>query len=169
MQKVILVNEQDEIIGEEEKIKAHQQGLLHRAFSIFIFNHQNELLLQQRALSKYHTPGLWTNTCCSHPRPGEELKQATRRRLKEEMGFDCELKEIFNFIYKVKFSNDLYEHELDHVFVGQFEGQIEPNPEEAESHQWKSLEWVQQDIEKNPEKYTPWFKIILERYLDYLK
>jgi len=119
---VVLVDENDNEIGVEEKINAHRKGLLHRAFSIFVFNSKNELLLQKRAADKYHSGGLWSNTCCSHPRPGENLKDAAHRRLQEEMGFDCSLREVFSFLYKKSFDNGLTEHELDHVFFGKFDG-----------------------------------------------
>ena len=168
-EKVILVDENDKEIGTEEKIKAHQEGKLHRAFSIFVFNSRNELLLQKRARTKYHSGGLWTNTCCSHPRPGEVLKEAVHRRLKEEMGFDCQLEEVFSFIYQTKFGNDLFEHEYDHVFLGRFDGQPVLNPQEAEDWQWIGLEELERDIKENPEKYTYWFKIALPKLVSYLK
>jgi len=168
MEKVILVNEKDEQIGTGEKLKVHREGKLHRCFSILIFNSKGELLIQQRAKSKYHSPGLWSNTCCSHPRPGEDLKTAAQRRLKEEMGIECDLKEIFSFIYKVKVGN-LIEHEFDHVFLGKFNGEPTPNPNEVENWQRISLKELKKDIKKNPKKYAPWFKIILKRLWKNLK
>ena len=158
MQQVILVNESDQQIGIEEKLKAHQLGLLHRAFSIFIFNKKKELLLQQRARTKYHSPLLWTNTCCSHPMPGESTAQAAHRRLHEELGFDCNLKESFTFLYKTEFDNGLIEHEFDHVFIGYYDQQIVPNKQEIESVKWISLENLKDDIQKNPEKYSYWLR-----------
>lgn len=163
--QIILVDKNDNEIGTEEKLKTHQQGKLHRAFSILIFNSKNELLIQKRAKTKYHTPGLWTNTCCSHPRKGKNIKEEAKKRLKQEMGFDCELKEIFTFIYKAKFKNRLTEHEYDHVFTGQFDGTPKPNPNEADDYKWISLEKLKKDIKKSPEKYTPWFKIILDKFI----
>lgn len=165
MEKIILVDERDKQVGTEEKIKAHKEGKLHRAFSIFIFNSKGETLLQKRAREKYHSGGLWTNACCSHPRAREALDEAAHRRLKEEMCFDCPLKEIFSFIYKVKFGNGLTEHELDHVFTGRFQGKPKPNPEEAEDWKWVSVEWVKEDIRKNPQNYTYWFKVALKRMI----
>ena len=166
---IILVDENDKEIGSEEKIKVHKEGKLHRAFSIFIFNSEGKMLLQKRAKSKYHSGGLWTNTCCSHPRAGESLNDAVHRRLKEEMGFDCELKEIFSFIYKVKFDNNLSEYEYDHVFIGKFDGSPKPNPDEADSYKWISLDELEKDIKQKPDDYTFWFKIAFDKLADYLK
>lgn len=169
-ENVILVDEKDNEVGTEEKIKAHKNGgKLHRAFSVFIFNSKGEFMLQQRAESKYHCGGLWTNTCCSHPRPGEVTEEAAHRKLEQEMGFDTELKELFSFIYRAEFGNKLTEHELDHVFVGFYESEPKPNPEEAESWKWIGIKDLQGDIRKNPDKYTPWFKIALKRVLKYIK
>ena len=163
-EKVILVDEKDNKIGTEEKIKAHQNGAkLHRAFSIFIFNSEGEPLLQKRAKIKYHCPDLWTNTCCGHPRPGESLKQAVHRRLKEEMGFDCELKEIFDFIYQVDLGNGLWEWEFDHVFVGKFDNELNPDPKEVGGWQWVNIEKLKKNIKENSQNYTPWFKIAFEK------
>jgi len=159
---VVLVDEKDNEIGTEEKIKAHKDGKLHRAFSIFIFNPKGEFLLQRRALSKYHCGGLWTNTCCSHPRKGEALENAVHRRLMEEMGFDCELKEKFSFLYKAEFSNGLTENELDHIFVGIFEGEPVINKEEVAEFKWMNMDELKKDISENPERYTPWFKIAVK-------
>lgn len=159
--EVILVDENDNPVGTEEKLKAHQQGKLHRAFSIFIFNSKGELLLQKRAKEKYHSGGLWTNTCCSHPGPGQELEKEAQKRLQEEMGFTCDMKEISSFLYKADLGN-LIEHEFDHVFLGEFNGDPKPNKEEAEDWKWISLKDLNQDIKKHPEEYTEWFKIILK-------
>lgn len=157
---VITVNKKDKEIGKEEKIKAHQEGKLHRAFSIFIFNEKGELLLQKRAESKYHSGGLWSNACCSHPRPGFDLKKEAKKRLKEEVGIKTTLKEVFSFIYKAKVG-DLIEHEFDHVFVGKFNGDPKPNGKEVEEWRWINKRELKKDLKENPEKYTPWLKIIL--------
>ncbi len=169
MDYVILVDKQDNEIGKEEKMKAHEDAKLHRAFSIFVFNKKGELMLHQRALSKYHCGGLWTNTCCSHPRPGEKTEDAAHRRLVEEMGFDCPLKEIFKFHYKAEFSNNLTEHEIDHVFIGNYDKDPKINPEEVESFKWIGIEELQKDIKENPDKYTPWFRIAMERTAEFAK
>lgn len=168
-EQVILVDDQDNPIGLMEKIEAHEKALLHRAFSVFVFNDKNELMLQQRAAGKYHSPLLWTNTCCSHQRAGETNLEAGKRRLQEEMGFVCELKEVFSFIYKAPFDNGLTEHELDHVMVGKFNDKPNINKEEVESYKWMPLEGVKRDIETKPEIYTEWFKIIFKESYDKLK
>ncbi|MBU1201144.1 MAG: isopentenyl-diphosphate Delta-isomerase [Nanoarchaeota archaeon] len=160
---VILVDENDKEVGIEEKMDAHIKRKLHRAFSIFVYNSKGELLLQQREKSKYHCGGLWTNTCCSHPRPGEELKDAIHRRLKEEMGFDCELKEKFSFLYKAKFDNGLTENELDHVFVGFSDKTPNINLQEVEDYKLISISDLKKDILKNPDDYTSWFKMALKK------
>ena len=165
MNHVILVNEFDEEIGTMEKLEAHQKGLLHRAFSIFLFNDKNELLLQKRANGKYHSEGLWTNTCCSHPSPGESIVFAANRRLKEEMGLSCDLMSIFSFIYNVELENGLYEHELDHVVIGFGNDNPVINPLEASMFCWKSMDEIIKDIDDNPMNYTSWFKIIMEDHL----
>ncbi len=168
-EKVILVDEDDNKIGTEEKLKAHQDGgKLHRCFSIFIFNDKGELMLQKRAEQKYHCPDLWTNTCCSHPRPGEPLEEAAHRRIKEEMGFDCPMEEKFTFTYKADFENGLTEHEYDHVYIGKYNGEPDPNPEEAGDWKWIKPKKLNQDIEKNPERYTPWFKKALDKALNHI-
>ena len=159
---VILVDEQDNEVGVMEKLKAHEQGKLHRAFSVFIFNDKNELLLQQRALNKYHSGGLWTNTCCSHPSPNETIKDAANRRLYEEMGMSCDLKIISNFIYKTDFENGLIEHELDYILTGISNSLPQINKAEVESFKWQSISEIQNDIILNPKHYTTWFKIALE-------
>ena len=166
--QVILVNEKDEQIGLMEKIEAHEKALLHRAFSVFVFNKKGELMLQQRALTKYHTPGLWTNTCCSHQREGETNVEAGKRRLLEEMGFTTDLKDTISFIYKAPFENGLTEHEYDHILVGQYDEDPKPNPEEVNAWKWVSLEEVKEDMKRNPEVYTEWFKIIFDKYYNHI-
>jgi isopentenyl-diphosphate delta-isomerase len=159
---VILVDENNNELGVEEKIKAHKEGRLHRAFSIFVFNSKGELLIQQRAKTKYHSEMLWSNTVCSHPRPGETYDQAVHRRLMEEMGFDCGLKKLFCFIYNTGFHNGLIENEYDCVFIGKFDGEPKPNPEEIMDCKWVALEELKEDISKNPDRYSVWLKIALE-------
>lgn len=166
---VILVDDQDAQIGLMPKMMAHEKALLHRAFSVFLFNEKGELMLQQRALSKYHSPGLWTNTCCSHQRDGESNIEAGKRRLHEEMGISAQLKEVTSFIYKAEFDNGLTEHEFDHVLVGNYNSEPKINPEEVASWKWMPLEEVNEDIKANPDIYTAWFKIIFEKFYDYLK
>lgn len=163
-EKVILVNINDEPIGLMPKMEAHQKGELHRAFSVFVFNNKNELMLQQRALDKYHSPGLWTNTCCSHQREGETNVEAGKRRLQEEMGFTTELEDTISFIYKAPFDNGLTEHEFDHILVGKYNEDPDLNPEEAAGWKWMSLEGVAEDMRTNPQIYTEWFKIIFDKY-----
>ena len=165
-EQVILVDQQDNPIGLMEKIEAHEKALLHRAFSVFVFNEKNELMLQQRAAEKYHSPLLWTNTCCSHQRDGESNIEAGKRRLQEEMGFSCELEEVFSFIYKAPFDNGLTEHEYDHVMIGTFNDEPIVNPEEVATYKWMPLEEVKRDIENHPEEYTAWFKIIFKESYD---
>ncbi|MBT8269376.1 MAG: isopentenyl-diphosphate Delta-isomerase, partial [Bacteroidia bacterium] len=150
------------------KMMAHEKALLHRAFSVFIFNDNNELMLQQRAMHKYHSPGLWTNTCCSHQREGESNIEAGQRRLKEEMGFETELKETTSFIYTAPFENGLTEHELDHVMVGVYNDEPLINTDEVADWKWMQLEAVKTDIEKNPNLYTAWFKIIFEKFYEHI-
>ncbi len=168
-EKVILVNEKDEPIGTMPKLEAHQKAVLHRAFSIFVLNNKNEIMLQQRASHKYHSPLLWTNTCCSHQRVDETNLQAGKRRLFEEMGFETPLKELFHFIYKAPFDNGLTEHELDHVMIGYYNNEPKINPEEVASWKWMSIEAVKQDMIVNPEKYTVWFKIIFDEFYHHLE
>jgi isopentenyl-diphosphate delta-isomerase len=165
---VVLVNEQDEEIGIMEKMEAHRKALLHRAFSVFIFNAKGEMLLQRRALNKYHSGGLWTNACCSHPRPGETAPDDARRRLREELGFETGLTGIFNFVYKAAFDNGLTEYEFDHVFIGNYNGLLHPNPDEVGDYCYKNMDEIKSSMESHPHKYTEWFKIAfprLERYL----
>lgn len=166
---VILVDEQDVQTGTMEKMEAHQKALLHRAFSIFIFNDKGEMLLQKRADRKYHSAGLWTNTCCSHPKPGEDTLTAATFRLQEEMGFNSKLTKAFDFIYKVPFDNGLTEYEFDHVFVGSFGGEIVPNTEEVSDYCYKPIEEIKTSILSHPQKYTEWFKIAFPKMETYLQ
>jgi isopentenyl-diphosphate delta-isomerase len=152
-----------------EKIEAHEKGLLHRAFSVFIFNPDGEMLLQQRALSKYHSPGLWSNACCSHPRPGEDAMVAAQTRLEQELGFSTPLEKMFDFIYKVSFENGLTENEFDHVFVGKYEGEIRSNPEEVKAYVFKPIDEIKLQMKHNPEMYTAWFHIAFPKIEQYLK
>jgi len=163
-EKVVLVTEKDEVLGLMEKMQAHENGILHRAFSVFLYNSKGEMLLQKRAAEKYHSPNQWTNACCSHPRIEETYEQAAKRRIKEELGIDCELEEKFWFIYKADVGQNLWEHELDHVFVGNYEGEFNLNKEEVAEVRYISLENLNLELEKNPENFTEWFKIILEEY-----
>jgi len=162
MEEVILVNEKDEQIGICEKLEAHQKGLLHRAFSILLFNSKGELLLQQRAFEKYHSAGLWTNTCCSHPRPNESIKDAAQRRLREELGIEALSEFAWSFIYKTTLENNLIEHELDHVLIGTFNGEPHPNPREIINWKFVDLKSIREDISQNPSAYTYWFKLIMK-------
>lgn len=163
-EKVVLVTEKDEVLGLMEKMQAHENGILHRAFSVFLYNSKGEMLLQKRAAEKYHSPNQWTNACCSHPRMEETYEQAAKRRIKEELGIDCELEEKFWFIYKADVGQNLWEHELDHVFVGNYEGEFNLNKEEVAEVRYISLENLNLELENNPENFTEWFKIILEEY-----
>nr|WP_299175818.1 isopentenyl-diphosphate Delta-isomerase [uncultured Allomuricauda sp.] len=167
-ENVILVNEADEPIGVMPKLEAHEKAVLHRAFSVFVMNNKGQTMLQQRAKDKYHSPLLWTNTCCSHQREGENNIEAGKRRLQEEMGFQTELKELFSFIYKAPFDNGLTEHELDHVMMGSYEDAPSINPEEVEAWKWMYPSDIKNDIAANPDQYTAWFKIIFERFYDHL-
>lgn len=168
-EQVILVNEKDEQIGLMPKLEAHEKAVLHRAFSVFILNKNNEIMLQQRASHKYHSPLLWTNTCCSHQRQGETNIQAGTRRLQEEMGFTTQLKELFSFIYKAPFDNGLTEHELDHVMIGYYDEKPQINSDEVENWKWMSIEAVRQDMIENPGIYTVWFKIIFDQFYHYIE
>ncbi|HMI07427.1 MAG TPA: isopentenyl-diphosphate Delta-isomerase [Flavobacterium sp.] len=168
-ENVILVNEQDQQIGLMPKLEAHQKAILHRAFSVFILNDQNQIMLQQRAHQKYHSPLLWTNTCCSHQRDGETNTEAGKRRLFEEMGFVTPLRELFHFIYKAPFDNGLTEHEFDHVMIGYYNGAPEINTEEVENWKWMAIEEVRQDMLQNPESYTVWFRIIFDEFYHFLE
>jgi len=158
------IDNKDNEIGHGEKLEVHKQGKMHRAISIIILNEKEEILIQKRNKNKYHSGGLWSNACCTHPRPGEEIEEAAHRRLREEMGFDCELKRIFEFIYKKEFENGLIEWEYDHVFLGKYDGPVKANEDEAEDYKWRSLEELKKDIEKNPEKYTYWFKRMIYHF-----
>jgi isopentenyl-diphosphate delta-isomerase len=167
-EQVILVNENDEQIGLMPKLEAHEKALLHRAFSVFVFNDKNELMLQQRAAHKYHSPKLWTNTCCSHQRDGESNIQAGKRRLQEEMGFVTPLEESISFIYKAPFDNGLTEHEFDHIMIGYFNDSPEINPDEVANWKWMSLDEVKTDMKNHPEVYTEWFKIIFDKFYEHI-
>ncbi len=168
-QEVILVNENDEPVGVMDKQEAHRQGVLHRAFSVFIFNSRGEMLLQQRARNKYHSGGLWTNACCSHPRPGEDTRQAAARRLKEEMGFTTPLKKVFDFVYETSFDNGLSEHEFDHVFAGEYDGVIRCNEEEVMDYCFKEIDAIQRSLQDEPQLYTSWFRLAFPIILKWWK
>jgi isopentenyl-diphosphate Delta-isomerase len=159
VEEVILVDEADMPVGKMEKIEAHRKALLHRAFSVFIFNSRGEMLLQRRAQGKYHSPGLWTNACCSHPRPDEDTAAAAIRRLHEELGFTTRLEEIFSFIYRTAFDNGLTEFEFDHVFIGRFDGEVRPDPAEVSEFCHMDMDRIQTDLVARPEKYTSWFHL----------
>ena len=163
-EKVVLVDKSDKQIGLMPKLEAHQKGILHRAFSIFLFNSKNQILLQKRSLIKYHSAGLWTNTCCSHPRDGEDIIDAGKRRLYEEMGIKTELKKEFAFTYKAVLENGLTEHEFDHVLIGNFNGNPILNKDEVEDWKWMSLEEIKKDINENQEDYTVWFVIAFDYF-----
>ena len=159
MEQVILVDKDDCEIGLMEKMEAHKQSVLHRAFSVFLFNPQGKMLLQQRALTKYHSAGLWTNTCCSHPRPGETLENAVSRRLIEEMGITTKVFKAFDFIYQAELPDNLNEYEFDHVFIGNYDADVRPNHLEVANFVYQSIEEVEANLQSHPEKYTVWFKI----------
>ena len=161
--EVILVDKQDRPVGSMEKLQAHREGLLHRAFSVFIFSPKGEMLLQQRALQKYHSGGLWTNACCSHPYPGEETKDAANRRLKEELGIETDIQKIFDFTYRADFDNGLTEYEFDHVFTGQYEGHINFNREEVMDICFKNITEIRHMLQVQPRKFTAWFHLALPR------
>ncbi len=164
---VILVDKNDQPLGIMDKLEAHEKGLLHRAFSVFVFNDQGQLMVHQRALTKYHSPGLWTNTCCSHQQKGETSLEAAHRRLEEEMGFDCDMEEIFEFVYRAEFSNGLTEHEYDHVFIGHFNELPNINPDEVNAWKWIDPKELSADLLANPSAYTEWFKLSWERVMQY--
>ena len=168
-EEVILVDVNDTPVGTMPKMEAHEKAILHRAFSVFILNKEGQLMLQQRALHKYHSPGLWTNTCCSHQRMGETNLEAGARRLQEEMGFEAPLEELFSFIYKAPFDNGLTEHELDHVLLGHHNAVPEINTEEVASWKWMDLDQVAKEIITMPDQYTVWFKIIFDRFYKHIK
>lgn len=166
---VVLVNKNDQPLGAMEKMEAHEKGVMHRAFSVFVFNSEGKMLLQKRAEEKYHSPGLWTNTVCSHPRTGEKTGDAAHRRMMEEMGFDCPLEEAFTFTYKANVGDGLTEHEYDHVFTGTSDAVPVPNPDEVSDYKYVDLDWVVNDVEKHPGNYTVWFIIALaelKKHLD---
>jgi isopentenyl-diphosphate delta-isomerase len=169
VENVILVDEQDNDLGLMEKMEAHRKGLLHRAFSVFVINSKEELMLQQRALNKYHSGGLWTNTCCSHPRHGELTEAAAHRRLMEEMGFDCPIKKLFHFTYEAKLDKGLTEKEFDHLFLGFYDDVPHINPDEVADWKWVDVHKLDKDIQTNPDKYTEWFKIIYARFYQSVK
>jgi isopentenyl-diphosphate Delta-isomerase len=166
--QVILVDEQDNELGAMDKLLAHQPPVLHRAFSIFIFNRKNEMLLQQRAAGKYHSPGLWTNACCSHPMPGELTEAAAKRRLKEELGFETGIEKIFHFSYKAAFDNGLGEHEFDHVFAGYYEGDINPNPDEVGDYCYLSMKEISKRMAEQPGTFTVWFQLAFPRICQWM-
>ena len=167
MEQVILVDKDDCEIGVMEKMEAHKQSVLHRAFSVFLFNPQGKMLLQQRALTKYHSAGLWTNTCCSHPRPGETLENAVSRRLIEEMGITTKVFKAFDFIYQAELPNNLNEYEFDHVFIGNYDADVRPNHLEVANFVYQSIEEVEANLQSHPEKYTVWFKIAFPKVVEW--
>jgi isopentenyl-diphosphate Delta-isomerase len=162
---LILVDEQDRQIGTGEKMEVHRKGLLHRCFSIFVFDERGRVLMQKRAAGKYHSGGLWTNTCCSHPRAGEELIDAAHRRLREEMGFDCELEERLTFVYRAELDNELTEHEYDHLLVGSWDGPVAPEPEEADGYEWIEVDELRDEISRRPERFTVWSRIAFDKLI----
>ena len=167
---VILVDQNDQPIGTAEKMDAHRQGLLHRAFSVFIFDPQGRMLVHQRAFEKYHSGGLWTNACCSHPRPNEDVQAAAHRRLGEELGFDCPLEKQFSFIYRVELTKDgLIEHKFDHVFFGTHSGVIHHNKNEVAATAWVELDTLATDVVQNPHKYTYWFTVVFKQVLEHAR
>jgi isopentenyl-diphosphate Delta-isomerase len=168
LNNVILVDESDVEVGIMEKMQAHQEGVLHRAFSIFILNSRGDMLLQQRSDEKYHSGGLWTNACCSHPSPGEENIDAAHRRLAEELGFDTHLNKIFSFTYRAEFGNGLVENEFDHVFLGFYDGPVFFNPLEVKSVAYYGIDQVRKELEENPGKYTEWFRIAFPKVETYI-
>jgi isopentenyl-diphosphate delta-isomerase len=169
MEQVILVNETDKEIGTMEKMLAHKNALLHRALSVFIFNEKGEMLLQQRANKKYHSGGLWTNACCSHPRPGENIEAAAKRRLNEELGFETPLTKVFDFVYRASFDNGLTEHEFDHVFAGKYDGVVHPNINEVQDYCYKSMDEIDGQLQEHPHTYTAWFSLAFPRIRDWMK
>ncbi|MAI28530.1 MAG: isopentenyl-diphosphate delta-isomerase [Flavobacteriales bacterium] len=168
-ENVIIVDKNDNQIGLMPKLDAHKKGILHRAFSVFVLNNNNEIMLQKRAYNKYHSGGLWTNTCCSHQREGENSIEAGKRRLLEEMGFETELKIITSFIYKVEFENGLTEHELDYLLIGKFLKSPVINKQEVADWKWMKIELIADDIKLNPNNYTSWFKIIFDKFQNKIK
>jgi isopentenyl-diphosphate delta-isomerase len=169
MEQVILVDQGDNEIGVCEKLAAHRRGELHRAFSVFVFNTAGQLLIQKRAETKYHTPGIWTNTCDGHPRPGETTKAGAERRLEEEMGIRCSLEEAFAFTYHAELDHDLIENEYDHVLIGQFDGRPLPNPQEYSTWQWIDRQTLDAQVQQHPDRYAPWLKIPLDRVWSHVR
>ncbi|MCL1668801.1 isopentenyl-diphosphate Delta-isomerase [Elizabethkingia ursingii] len=167
-EKVVLVNPNDDVLGVMEKMQAHQNGLLHRAFSVFLFNQEGKMLLQQRSATKYHSPDKWTNACCSHPRENETYLDGAKRRIHEELGINCELEEKFHFIYKADVGQGLWEHELDHVFIGNYNGEYQLNPDEVSAIRFVTMEELDEEIANKPELFTEWFKIIWDEYRHHL-
>lgn len=161
---LVLVDESDRPVGRIEKLAAHESGLLHRAFSVLVFNERGEVLLQRRAEGKYHSAGLWSNTCCGHPRPEEQTMSAARRRLREEMGFECDLTQVGTFRYRARLDNGLTEHEIDHVFVGEFDGEVCPNPEEVVDWSWIDTGELSTRLQSESDAFTFWFRQIWDRY-----
>ena len=168
-EEVILVDTNDRPLGTMPKMEAHEKAVLHRAFSVFILNKKGELLLQQRAWEKYHSPGLWTNSCCSHQRKGESNLEAGNRRLEEEMGMEADLEELFSFIYKAPFDNGLTEHELDHVLLGYSDSDPNMNSDEVAAFRWAPLETIAAEMQADPDQFTAWFKIIFDRFYSYIQ
>lgn len=167
-EQVVVVSENDEILGLMEKMNAHENGILHRAFSVFLFNDKGEMLLQKRASGKYHSPNQWTNAVCSHPKIDETYLEGAQRRLNEELGITANLTEKFSFIYKADVGQNLWEHELDHVFTGNYEGNFALNEQEVSEIRYISMQQLDEEMNANPEKFTEWFKIILKEYKDHL-
>lgn len=167
-EQVVLISEKDEILGVMEKMQAHENGLLHRAFSVFLFNEKGEMLLQKRASTKYHSPNQWTNAVCSHPRIDETYIEGAKRRLKEELGIETEITPKFHFIYKADVGQNLWEHELDHVFTGDFNGAVKMNPDEVSEVRYVTMQDLENEMETHPENFTEWFKIILKEYKEHL-
>ena len=167
-EEVVLINSKDEVLGSMKKMEAHENGLLHRAFSVFLFNEKGEMLLQKRASCKYHSPNQWTNAVCSHPRMNETYEEAAKRRMQEELGIDVEIEKKFHFLYKAEVGDQLWEHELDHVFTGSYEGEFKLNPEEVAEVRYISMEDLETEMKANPEHFTEWFKIILKEYKEHL-
>ncbi len=165
---VVLVNVEGKEVGTSDKLRAHQDGVLHRAFSVFLVNSKGKMLLQQRTWSKYHSAGLWSNTCCSHPRPEESLAEAVQRRLREEMGIACATHEVFQFTYQTDLENGLSEHEYDHVFLGMYEGSPLPNEQEVADWKWMEFSRLQEDLKQHPQNYTYWFRLCLDRVLTHV-
>jgi len=168
MENIVLVDPEDNVLGLMEKLQAHKKGLLHRAFSVFIFNSNGEMLLQQRSASKYHSPNKWTNACCSHPRENESYLDAANRRIYEELGIKCNLEKKFHFVYKAKVEEDLWEHELDHVFLGKYNGDYQINEDEIAGIRFISIDNLNMEIKQNPDVFTEWFKIIWKEYSNLL-